>query len=224
MKQNIVLLIAFVAICSCTPRSVMKDPYMTTAEVTHKVDSLAKTFYVDAKLNQGYLEQHPLKVSEMEKLKKDIISSSPIYNKSCSDSIGEFIAQPVTTEKDMARIKELKDSLLESHAYDGFDVIDTICLSDHYHLRYGVGFSCLDTDHIWVSPVTAYFVDNLTNDSIKTEVWDLVYARLGNAPLVFAFAFKFKHDGHTYVFHRMFDVRTDINLNSGKSAACYRIK
>ena len=218
----------------CTPRSAVKDPYLTTAEVTHKVDSLARIFYVDAKLNHDYLEKHPLRVSEMKSLKQKIISTSPAFNnEKTSDSIGEFRSLPLVTGKDTARMQELKDSVHENSVYDRCSFGDTICLSERYYLSYEAGFSRLDTDHMWGHPIYAYIVDNLTNDSVKADVSDLKYAKLSNAPLVFAFAFTFKYDGHTYLFHRIYDVRIDLNLNlkvfdhrkreCHKSTACYKV-
>ena len=217
MKQYSLVLIVLLVICGCTPRSAVKDPFLTTAEVTHKVDSLARIFYVDAKLNHDYLEKHPLRVSEMKSLKQKIISTSPAFNnEKTSDSIGEFRSLPLVTGKDTARIQELKDSVHENRMYDGCGFIDTIYLSEQHHLDYNVGFSHLDTDHAW-GYVYAYIVDNLTNDSVKADVSDFKYAKLGNAPLVHAFTFSFMYDGHKYILHRMFDVRIDFLLNKEQS-------
>ena len=130
-------------------------------------------------------------------------------------------------------MQELKDSVHENSVYDRCSFGDTICLSERYYLSYEAGFSRLDTDHMWGHPIYAYIVDNLTNDSVKADVSDLKYAKLSNAPLVFAFAFTFKYDGHTYLFHRIYDVRIDLNLNlkvfdhrkreCHKSTACYKV-
>lgn len=234
MKQYSLVLIVLLVICGCTPRSAVKDPFLTTAEVTHKVDSLARIFYVDAKLNHDYLEKHPLRVSQLERLKQKVISISPAFNnENDSSSIGEFRSLPLITKKDTARMQELKDSVHENSVYDRCSFGDTICLSERYYLSYEAGFSRLDTDHMWGHPIYAYIVDNLTNDSVKADVSDLKYAKLSNAPLVFAFAFTFKYDGHTYIFHRIYDVRIDLNLNikvfdnrprvCHKTTACYKV-
>ncbi len=104
MKNYFLLLIVFFAICGCTPRSVVKDPFLTAEEVTHEVDSLARIFFVDAKLNHGYLEKHPLRASQLGRLKQQIISVSPAFNnESDSCSMGVFRSLPLITEKDTAR-------------------------------------------------------------------------------------------------------------------------
>ena len=204
--------------------SVVKDAYMTTDEVVRIVDSLAKTYYVDAKLNVDYLEKHPMKQSERKKLKEIIVYASPIssYHRP-DDSLGVFRSLPVKTDEDRAKVRRLGDSISWSTVYTHCMMEEKEDLSDRYQLFYSLAFHRMNAG-MELQRQKVVVIDRQTNDSIDVEMRDLKCCVLSNPPQVYALVFSVEFEGHVYVVHNLSDVRTLFNRKKDKlqkTKGCY---
>lgn len=225
--RKVIFFIGIIVLMGCASQKKVKDVYMTSEEVAGYVDSLARIYYVDAKLNRNYLERHPLRFSEREKLKDAVVYASPISSyQRPADSLGVFRALPMNTDEDKAKVQRLADSISHATRYTHSMLEETEMLTDRHKLVYSLAFHRMDTS-MELQKQRAVVIDLQSSDSIDVEMKNMCFSVLSNPPLVYALAFSIEFGGRKYVVHYLYDIRTFFNRGEDKfqkTKGCYVVK
>ena len=212
-----------------TAKASAQEQYLTFDETVHRIDSICKTYFINYELNREYLRQHPVPLSKWKTLEGKITSASPVRNwVPVSDSLGSFVGIRDISKDQRKRIDEMTDSLICNQLWNRGTLEGTFPLDDSHDLSYFIVFDRIDTpDKMFVYNSEIGVIDKTSQDTTWVKPKNHWYRRLSNPPAVYASVFDVEWDGHTYVVHEIFDVRTMFNRKEEKTQhtrACYQIK
>ena len=227
--KNSVLLLALLAISGWTVKASAQEQYLSFEETVHRIDSICSTYYINYELNKDYLRQHPVSLSQWKALEGKIKSASPVWNWiPVSDSLGSFVGIKDVSKEQRKRIDEMSDSVGRSTVYNQGNLNGTFPLDDNHDLSYFIGFDRLDTpDKMVVRTCEIGVIDKTSQDTTWVKPLNHWYRRLSNPPVVYASVFDVEWEGHVYVVHEIFDIRTLFNRKKEEfqyTRACYQIK
>ena len=231
MKKTFLVseLLLFVLLSGWCFRVSAQEQYMSFEETVHRIDSICNTYYINYELNKDYLRQYPVLLSQWKALEGKIKSASPVWNWiPVSDSLGSFVGIKDVSKEQRRRIDEMRDSVGRSTVYNQGNLNGTFPLDDNHDLSYFIGFDRLDTpDKMVVRTCEIGVIDKTSQDTTWVKPLNHWYRRLSNPPVVYASVFDVEWDGHIYVVHEIFDVRTLFNRKKEEfqyTRACYQIK
>ncbi|MBQ8157424.1 MAG: hypothetical protein IJ081_00185 [Prevotella sp.] len=124
-------------------------------------------------------------------------------------------------------MKEQTDSARWSRVCNICGIDGKQSLTDKQALNYYICFKDMDVNDMKVIKKEAYIVDKLTNDSTEINIQELKYAQISNSPLILAYVFSIDYEGHKYIIHQLYDIRSWSEKRAGKpnkTTGCYQIK